>query len=391
MANDGEYPDPPADVPSVSPATLKRRLDRGESVRLLDVRDRDEIEEWRISGPSVTRTDIPYAKFMQAKVRDTVTDLAGDVDGDGPITVVCGRGEASAFVAGLLAERGVDAQNLAGGMDKWARVYDAHGIAADGPTVVQYQRPSSGCLSYMIQDGGKALVVDPLAAFTDRYVTDAAERGIDIEAVFDTHVHADHISGLRALSDETGARALVSEGARARGITYDVETVADGERVAVGDAAVDVVGLPGHTTGMAGLAVGNVLISGDSLFLDAVARQDLQEGGDIEAMARDLYETVTERVGRFRDETILAPGHVDDRSTVAADGTYTAPLGEVRERVGVFAESEAEFVARMTGELPPQPANAERIVGINLGVETADDQEAFELELGPNNCAASAD
>ena len=391
MTNDGEYPDPPADVPSVSPATLKRRLDRGESVRLLDVRDRDEIEEWHISGPSITRTDIPYAKFMGAKVRDTVTDLADGIDGDGTVTVVCGRGEASAFVAGLLAERGIEAQNLAGGMDKWARVYDAHGIATDGPTVVQYQRPSSGCLSYMIQSGRKALVVDPLAAFTERYITDAAERDVTIETVFDTHIHADHVSGLRELTAETGARPLISESARARGVTYDVETVTDGDTLTVGDATVDVVGLPGHTTGMAGLAVGNVLMGGDSLFLDAVARQDLQEGGDREAMARDLYETVTERLARFADEVMLAPGHVGERTLASADGTYTAPLGEVRDRVSVFEESEADFVARMTGELPPQPANAERIVAINLGVETADETEAFELELGPNNCAASAD
>ena len=391
MPTDGEFPDPPADVPSVSPATLKRRLDRGESTRLLDVRNRDEIAEWHISGPTVVRTDIPYAKFLEAKVRDTVADLAREIDGDGPVTVVCGRGEASAFVAGLLSEQGTEAQNLAGGMEKWARVYDAHGIAADGPTVVQYQRPSSGCLSYMIQDSGRALVVDPLAAFTDRYLTDAAERNITIDAVFDTHVHADHISGLRALAAETRAHPIVTEGARARGITDDVETVTDGDTLAVGDATVEVVALPGHTTGMAGMAVGDVLLSGDSLFLDAVARPDLQEGGDIATMARTLYGTLTERLARFGDGTLLAPGHVDDRSTVAADGTYTAPLGEVRGRVSAFGESEADFVARMTGDLPPQPANAERIVAINLGRETTDDEEAFELELGPNNCAASAD
>ncbi|WP_340098912.1 MBL fold metallo-hydrolase [Salinibaculum salinum] len=391
MTEDGEYPDPPAAVPSVSPATLKRRLDRGEPVRLLDVRNRDEIEQWHIDSPSVTRTDIPYAKFMQAKVRDTVDGLASDIAGDGPITVVCGRGEASAFVAGLLSEAGIDAQNLSGGMDEWARVYDAHDIATDGPTVVQYQRPSSGCLAYVIQDGGEALVVDPLAAFTDRYVTDAAERGVDIVAVVDTHVHADHVSGLHDLAAETGARAIVTDGARDRGITYDVETVADGDTLSVGDASVEVVGLPGHTTGMAGLVVGDVLLSGDSLFLDSVARPDLQEEGDVAAMASELYRTLTERLARFADETILAPGHIDSRSSVAADGSYTARLGEVRQRVTAFEQTEAESVERMTGELPPEPANAERIVALNLGRETADSEEAFELELGPNNCAASAD
>jgi hypothetical protein len=88
---------------------------------------------------------------------------------------------------------------------------------------------------------------------------------------------------------------------------------------------------------------------------------------------------------------VLAPGHVNERVRASPDGTYTAPLGEIRERLRVFDESKEEFVARMTGELPPQPANAERIVAINLGQETVEDEEAFELELGPNNCAASVD
>ncbi len=385
---DDAYPDPPTAVPTLSPASLKRALDAGEPVRLLDVRDRDEVEAWHIDGPTVTRTHIPYAKFMQAKVRDTVADLGQQVDGSGPITVVCGRGEASAFVAGLLEAAGIDARNLAGGMDAWARVYDAHGIDADGATVTQYQRPSSGCLAYRIQSDGECLFVDPLAAFTDRYVTDAEERGLDVVAAVDTHVHADHVSGVRDLAAATGARALVSEGAVERGLTADVETVADGEELTVGSTTVEVVALPGHTTGMTGLVVDDVLLSGDSLFLDGIARPDLQEGTELADRARELYRTLTDRLARFPDETVLAPGHYDDRATAAPDGTFTAPLGDIRERLSVFSEAEDSFVERLTGELPPEPANADRIVALNLGTETVDDEDAFELELGPNNCAA---
>jgi glyoxylase-like metal-dependent hydrolase (beta-lactamase superfamily II)/rhodanese-related sulfurtransferase len=389
MTDDG-YPDPPAEVPTLSPASLKRALDAGESVRLLDVRDRDEVEEWAIDGPSVTSTHVPYAKFMQAKVRDTVADLAADVAGSGPITVVCGRGEASAFVAGLLEAAGFEARNLAGGMDEWARVYDAHAVAADGPTVVQYQRPSSGCLAYRIQSDGECIFVDPLAAFAERYVTDTEERDLDVVGVLDTHVHADHVSGVRDLAAATDAPALVPEDAAARGVT-GVETVTDGAELAVGSATVEVVALPGHTTGMAGLAVGNVLLSGDSLFVDSVARPDLQEGEEPTDLARDLYRTLSERLARFSDDTVLAPGHYDAAATTAPDGTYTAPLGEVRERLAAFSESEERFVERLTGDLPPGPANADRIVAINLGRETVAEETAFELELGPNNCAASAD
>ncbi|MFC7132167.1 MULTISPECIES: MBL fold metallo-hydrolase [Salinibaculum] len=386
--SEDSYPDPPTDVPAVDPATLQSWLDAGEPVRLLDVRDRDELDQWRIEGDSVTATHIPYAKFMAAKVRDTVADLGADVDGDGPMTVVCGRGEASDFVAGLLTEAGFDARNLAGGMDAWGQLYQATELSTDGATVVQYRRPSSGCLAYMVVDGDEAVVVDPLAAFTDRYVADAEERGAEVVAVVDTHVHADHVSGLRALSEATGARRVLPEAAVERGVTFDAETIADGDEIPVGGTAIQVRALPGHTTGMAGLVVGGVLLSGDSLFLDSVARPDLQDGTDIESLARDLYASLTERLADLPDGTVLAPGHYDDGDERAGDGSYTALLGDVRERVGVFGMDEQRFVDRVTGELPPQPANAERIVPINLGQETVEDDEALELELGPNNCAA---
>ena len=386
--SEDSYPDPPTEVPAVDPETLQTRLDAGDPIRLLDVRDRDEIEQWEIDGESVTSTHVPYAKFMQAKVRDTVDELAADVAGEGPITVVCGRGEASDFVAGVLTEAGFEARNLAGGMDAWGRLYQATELDCEGPTVVQYRRPSSGCLAYTIDADGEAVVVDPLAAFTERYVDDAADRGVEVVAVVDTHVHADHVSGMRDLADAVGAPAVLPAEAVERGVTFDVETVTDGDTIAVGDETVHVRALPGHTTGMAGLVAGDVLLSGDSLFLDSVARPDLQDSGDIETLARDLYASLTERLSDLPDETLLAPGHYDAGDERAADGSYTAPLGDVRERVGVFAMDETTFVDRVTGELPPQPANAAQIVAINLGTETVDEEDALQLELGPNNCAA---
>ncbi|MFB6074232.1 MAG: hypothetical protein ABEJ89_04400 [Haloarculaceae archaeon] len=82
-----DYPEPPTEPDSVQPAALSRRINGGEPVRLLDVRDRDEIEAWAIDGPSVTTTTIPFQRFLQAGVTDGVDDLAADVAGEGPITV----------------------------------------------------------------------------------------------------------------------------------------------------------------------------------------------------------------------------------------------------------------------------------------------------------------
>jgi len=90
-------------------------------------------------------------------------------------------------------------------MNGWARIYEAVEVTRyDGPgTLLQYQRPSSGCLGYLLYDGGEAAVVDPLRAFTGRYLADADDLGVDLKYAIDTHVHADHISG----SEHSQARA----------------------------------------------------------------------------------------------------------------------------------------------------------------------------------------
>jgi len=385
-----EYPEPEVDVDARSPTALADRIGRGEAVRLLDVRNRDEFEDWHVDGPTVDATLVPYMQWLQADATDSVADLAADIDGDGPITVVCGRGEASAYVAGLLTEAGFDAHNLAEGMAGWARVYRAREIPGTDPTVVQYQRPASGCLGYLIVAGNEALVVDPLAAFTDRYIEDATERGAEITTVVDTHVHADHVSGLRDLADETGATPVMPRMSVERGVTYDVETMIDGEELTVGDATVEVRHLPGHTTGMTALLVGETLLSGDSLFVESVARPDLEQGENgAEMLAGQLYESLTDRLADLSDETLVAPGHYGEGATPADDGTYTATLGELRERLSVFGMDSTEFRARILRDMPPRPANFERIIAANLGREDLTAEDAFELELGPNNCAAS--
>src|SRR6056297_632516 len=215
-------PDPPTEHPSLSAAALKDRLDAGEPVRLLDVRDRDEFAAWQIDGPAVTATQLPFTKFLQAKVTGEVEDLLDGIDGEGPITAVCARGEASAFVAGLLVDHGVDARNLADGMEGWARLYEAHELPTDAATVLQYERPASGCLSYLVVSDGEAAVVDPLRAFTDRYLADAAAHAATLRYAVDTHVHADHVSGVHRLASDHDVEPVVPARAVDRGLSFDV-------------------------------------------------------------------------------------------------------------------------------------------------------------------------
>jgi glyoxylase-like metal-dependent hydrolase (beta-lactamase superfamily II) len=370
---------------SLEPTDLRRRLVAGDPVTLLDVRDRAEVERWRIEAPSITHLHVPYVKFVAAGVTGDVTDLLPN-DVREPVVVVCPRGEASAEVADQLVDAGIDAENLAGGMEAWARLYDRIELAtADGATVYQYRRPASGCLGYAVVAGDEMAVIDPLRAFAGRYRDDADELGATLTYAVDTHVHADHVSGVRALAAR-GATPVLPKGAVARGVEDgdDFETVAGGDELAVGETALTAVALPGHTTGMTGFAVGEALLTGDSLFLDGVARPDLQEDADPVEQARTLYATLTERLREFPDDTLIAPGHTD---AGVDGGAETARLGDLRERLLVFDMDASEFVEHVT-RVGEDPANADRIVAINQGHEAVDDETAFELELGPNNCAA---
>jgi glyoxylase-like metal-dependent hydrolase (beta-lactamase superfamily II) len=383
-----DYPQASGPVDAVAPTELAEQLRTGEPVSVLDVRNRADAEAWPLSGAAVTTVQIPYYRFVEADVTDAVDDLAREVCEAlaEPILVVCGRGEASAYVAELLDAEGVDAANLDGGMRGWARVSHTVEIETDPATVVQYQRPSSGCLSYLVVSGGEALVVDPLRAFADRYVADARDRDADLVAAVDTHVHADHVSGVRDLGAATGADVLLPAGARERGLSFDARLVAAGDAIEVGEVALDAVALPGHTTEMLGFRLGEWLFAGDTVFLESVARPDLEAGDEgAPDAARRLHATLS----ALDDDDRIAPAHFSEAARPDDAGAYAARMGDLRERLHALSLSSDEFVDYVLAEMPPRPANYEEIIAVNLGRESAAADESFELELGPNNCAAT--
>ena len=390
MSDSTHESDSTPETDPIAPTALARAIDAGDRVSVLDVRDRDEIATWAIGGPSVEREHVPYARFLQAEVTGGVADLAADLDLDEPITVVCGRGEASDHVADLLAGTGVAARNLAEGMAGWAGVYRANEIEVEGPaTIVQYRRPSSGCLAYLVHAGGEAAVIDPLRAFVDRYVEGATDRGVELRYAIDTHLHADHVSGVRRLAAETGAEPIMSEPAAARGVD-GVTTVADGETLELGDTVIEAIAAPGHTSGAFAFRVDDALLTGDSLFLDGVPRPDLEADADGAGdLANTLHDTLTGRFDALDDDLLVAPGHHGPSERLPADSPYTARLGDLRERLSAFSMERDTFVERVLDGMGPRPANHERIVAINRGRENTDDGTAFELELGPNNCATA--
>lgn len=393
-----------SDAGAISPRALAERLRAGERASVVDVRDRDEFEAWRVDGPNVTATQVPENRFVQAEVTGGAAELVEGLDE--PVVAVRGRGEASDYAAELLRGEGVDAVNLAGGMDAWAAVVLAAEVPTDGPArVVQYQRPSDGCLGYLVHDGERAAVVDPLQAFADRYVDHAAECGLDLAYAVDTHVHADHVSGVRdccavagssraersdgvrAVAERSDAEAVLPAGAEDRGLAFDATLLDDGDDLDIGAATPSAVHAPGHTSEVTAFRVDGVVLAGDSLFLDAVARPDLEATADPTEAAAALHGTIHERLLAL-PAGLIAPGHYELDARPRTGHAYAASVDDLREAVPALSMDRDEFVAHVAGDLPAPPANHERIVAVDLGRESADDGTAFELELGPNDCAA---
>ncbi|HEX7610722.1 MAG TPA: MBL fold metallo-hydrolase [Solirubrobacteraceae bacterium] len=363
---------------SISAAQLADRLAEGERMTVLDLR---EDAEWGIEAPAASTRHVPPADALADPAA-----LARDLSG--PVAVVCNRGLTAQPVAEALRGLGVDAMVVESGMRGWILALQARpvDIGIEGLVVLQIQRPGRGCLSYLLAADGQALVVDPApdAAF---YVALAHDLGVQITDILDTHLHADHLSGARMLSELTGATLRLPALALERGVNYaeSVEPLRDGDTIMLGPVKLQALALPGHTTDMTGLLVADrALIGGDSLFIDGIARPDLQQSDPegARAMGRILHETLHDRVLTLEEDVVLLSGHT--HPGVLADAAALR-LADVRLAVPELSiEDPGEFAARLLSEMPPRPANYEAIIAVNAGAHPFDP----ELETGGNSCSA---
>ncbi len=362
---------------SISPQDLADRLAAGREIAVLDVRD---DVDWSIEGPGVTRLRVPALKVLADPVG--VTRSVSQ-----PIVVLCNRGFTAEPVAQVLRDQGVDALVLEGGMRGWIGALQTRSIdlGIDGLAVRQVQRPGRGCLSYLLAASGRAIVVDP-APDAGYYTGLADELGAQITDIVDTHLHADHLSGARSLADQTGATLRLPAPALDRGIAYadQVEPLHDGDQIELGPVTLRAISLPGHTTDMTGLLVGDrALLSGDSLFADGIARPDLQQGDPegARAMARTLHATLRERVLSLGGDVVLLPGHTHPGVNAEA---ISPTLQEVQKAVGELSLADpAEFADHLLRDMPPRPANYESVIAANSGWHPID----AELEEGGNSCS----
>jgi len=230
-------------------------------------------------------------------------------------------------------------------------------------------------LSYLFGCGGKgkAVAVDVVAGDEDWFVEQAKGRNVAITHVIDTHVHADHYSGGRALAERLGAPYCLHESVQGRA-QFAVEPLKDGQRIEVGNVRVDVVHTPGHTPDSICLLVTDrrrsespwFVITGDTLFVGAVGRPDL--AGKETEMAGQIYDSLHAKLLTLPDEVEIFPAHQAGSVCGAGiSGKPSSALGFERRWNPMLSAGRDEFIKALTSEIPPRPAEMDRVVEANLG------------------------
>ncbi|MDE1942997.1 MAG: MBL fold metallo-hydrolase [Betaproteobacteria bacterium] len=221
---------------------------------------------------------------------------------------------------------------------------------------------------------GKSVAVDVVAGDEDWFEHEARQAGVPISYVIDTHVHADHYSGGRTLAARLGIPYCLHESNRGA-VHHAFEPLQDGQTLDVGNVRVQVLHTPGHTPDSICLLVTDkrrgeapwFVITGDTLFVGAVGRPDLS--GKETEMAGILYDSLHDKLLKLPDELEIYPGH--QAGSVCGAGLSGKPcstLGFEKRWNPALSLTRADFIAQVTGVIPPRPAQMEAMVRANLGL-----------------------
>jgi glyoxylase-like metal-dependent hydrolase (beta-lactamase superfamily II)/rhodanese-related sulfurtransferase len=369
-----------AEAVCIDVSELRTLLETEQPVTVLDVRSAADRAEWAIPG------SLHFDAYALLKAGDPNALSGLELPADTPVVTVCGAGATSLIAAEQLRARGIDARSLAGGMKAWSLAWNVAEVPLQDPsaTVIQIRRTGKGCLSYLIGDGDEAAVIDA-SVDSNVYQELASQHNWTITRVLDTHIHADHLSRSRALADLTGARLYLPKSAR---VTYPFVSLWDEDEIVLGNGCLTAMSTPGHTLeSMSYRLDGQVVFTGDTLFLEGVGRPDLEATADqAQERARLLWASL-QQLAALPGETLVLPAHTS-RPVSFDNEPITATLQSVTLRVAVLCLGEDEFVDAILKRLPPTPPNHSVIVAHNEAGELPAG-DPTDLEAGANRCAIS--
>ena len=223
---------------------------------------------------------------------------------------------------------------------------------------------TSGTYSYVLasRKGAEALIIDPVLEKVDRYIQ--LMNGLDLRLVkaVDTHLHADHVTGLGALRDRTRCVTVMGENTKADVVSM---RLADGDKLEIENVSLDVIYTPGHTDDSYSFALNDRVFTGDTLLIRGTGRTDFQNGDP-----RSQYDSIFNRLLRLPEETLVFPAHDYKGDTVSTIGE------EKRYNPRLQVKSIDEYVALMNSLNLPNPKMMDVAVPANMKIGLAQDAVA---------------
>ncbi|MEJ2133983.1 MAG: MBL fold metallo-hydrolase [Desulfofustis sp.] len=360
-----------------------------ENFVLLDVRNKKDFARFKVEGPHpIEMLNVSYFDFME--IEDECIEQLPDKGTS--IRIVCAKEGSAKFVAEILEKHGfADVGYLTGGIKSWGNLLVPKLLSTDVEyRLYQFIRPGKGSCSYGLAYNKELILFDP-SRNIDFYLNFAAEKGLTISKTVETHLQADYISGSRMIAEKSGA-VFYANAEDFGGARIDYEQLKDGDQVGFGPGGpeVQVLFSPGHTPGSTMFVIDRrYVITGDIVFIKSIGRPDL--GGKVDEWSSVLFKTI----GNIKtmDETItVLPGHYIDWDEANAELNFARPLSEIKKiNESIYAiEQEEEFVDFIKSNMRDQPPEYATIRLVNANLEVVDDEKAEVLDLGKNECAASA-
>jgi sulfur dioxygenase len=223
---------------------------------------------------------------------------------------------------------------------------------------------TSGTYTYLMASrrGGEALIIDPVLEKVDRYIQLVKELDLKLVKAVDTHLHADHITGLGALRDRTQCVTVMGQESKVDVVSM---RLAEGDKLTIEGMALDVLYTPGHTDDSYCFTMADRVFTGDTLLIRGTGRTDFQRGDP-----RAQFDSIFNKLLRLPDETMVFPAHDYKGETVSTIGEERA----FNPRLQV--KSIDEYVALMNGLNLPNPKMMDVAVPANMRVGLAQEEIA---------------
>jgi glyoxylase-like metal-dependent hydrolase (beta-lactamase superfamily II)/rhodanese-related sulfurtransferase len=363
---------------NITAETLRTWLEQNEPVFILDVRPKEQREEWQIPGSHYIDA---YKRLNQGD--NSVLDEI-EIPKNTKVITVCAAGRTSQIASEVLRNKGMDAYSLEGGMKAWSLAWNLAHQGFDGFEVWQIRRTGKGCLSYIITSNKEAIIVDASLPL-EVYIQLVNQNNLLVKYVIETHIHADHLSRSKEIAQYFHAPLYLPIQNK---VKFEFKPIKADTIFVIGSVVLQSIPTPGHTLESFSFYIPNkIVITGDTIFINGVGRPDLKSNAEeSKEKAKLLYQSL-HRLLSLPDNVMILPAHTN-KPVEFDNAMIQTTIGKARSNIAMLQCTEEEFVNLLLQKIPQTPPNFLSIVEKNI---TGDyrDINPIDLEAGANRCAIS--